>query len=313
MRKMKIYILPVFMLFIVAEVEAQSRILPVSELPTSSQSLSLGNVRMGNMNSALIYNNPTAIFDSTPINDDYSLGFIPSGDDTYLFHTLTAGYKRGKSGFVVGGRYLSMGSFDNWLNTDMADEPLGKIRFYSYTLDLGYAYKLNESFSFYSTMGYVEEKTTSAVRAYRLDVGSYYKANSLLFDKEIDYSIGLEVGNIEKYTYSGNSDFLAPNARLGASAMTETVANQSIGVFVEGGVFLPVANNEFASSFAAGIDYSFFKKYSISLGGHTGEQDDFLSAGFGVKYSLFDFSFGTKIALLNDLNDMYMLGLKIGI
>jgi len=301
------------MLSIVMNAKAQSRVLPVLESPTSPKSLSLGNSKMGNMDNVFIYNNPTALLNSTPINADYSLGFIPTDGDTYLFHTLTAGYKTKRSGFMVGGRYLSMGSFDNWLDADMGDAALGKIRFYSYTIDLGYAYKLNDAFSLYSTVGYAEEKTISTIRAYRLDIGSYYNGNNTLFGKDIDYSVGLSVANLGKYTYRGNSDFLAPNVRLGGSALMPTASNQSIELFLEGDVFLPLSDNEFASSFSVGADYSFYKKYSLRVGGHCGEQDDFFSAGFGIKYSIFDFSFGSKIALRNDLNNMYMVGLKVNI
>lgn len=310
---MKIYILSFLMLSVAINAEAQSRVLSILESPTSPKSLSMGNSRMGNMDNAFVYNNPTALFNSTSKNADYSLGFIPTDDDTYLFHTLTAGYKTGKSGLMVGARYLSMGAFDNWLDADMEDKPLGKIHFYSYTIDLGYAYKLNEAFSFYSTAGYAEEKTISCIRAYRFELGSYYNGNNMLFNKNIDYSIGFSAANLGKYIYHGNSDFLAPNIRLGGSALMPTVANQSIELFLESGVFLPVSDNKFTSSFSAGIDYSFYEKYSFRVGGHCGDQDDFLSAGFGIKYSIFDFSFGSKIALRNDLNDMYMVGLKVKI
>ena len=82
---MRIYILLLLILSVVLKAEAQSRVLPVLESPTSPKSLSLGNSRMGNIDNAYIYNNPTALFSSTPINADYSLGIIPTeGDDDYL-------------------------------------------------------------------------------------------------------------------------------------------------------------------------------------------------------------------------------------
>lgn len=310
---MKIYILLFIILFTAIGAKAQSRILPVLESPTSPKSLSLGNSKMGNMDISFIYNNPTAIFSSAPINADYSLGFIPSDEYTYKFHTLSGGYRRGKSGFMIGGRYLSMGAYDSWLNDNMETEPLGKIRFYSYTIDLGYAYKLDDTFSFYSTMGYAEEKTISSIRAYRLDVGINYNRNNTLFGKNIDYSVGLSVANLGRYTYHNNSDYMAPDIRLGGSVLMPTAANQNIELFIEGNAFLPVSDNKFSSSFACGVDYSFYRKYSLRVGGHCGEQDDFFSAGFGIKYSIFDLSFGSKISLRKDLNNIYMVGLKISI
>lgn len=312
---MRIYILLLFAIVAFFKAEAQSRILPVTESPSSPKSLSLGNSKMGNIDNAFIYNNPTALFYSTSKAVDYSLGIIPSeSENTYLLHTLTTAYRNGKSAFFVGGRYLSMGSFDNWLNNDMEENStLGKISFYSYTIDLGYAYKLNEAFSFYSTVGYVKEKTVASIWAYRVDLGSYYNGNGNLFNKDVTYSVGISAGNLGKYSYKSKTDFLSPNVRLGGSIMIPTASNQTIETFLDGGVFLPVADNKSTSFISIGFDYSFFKKYSLRIGGHSGDNDDFFSAGFGVKYKIFDFSFGSKIALRKDLENMYMLGLKVGI
>lgn len=312
---MKVNIFTLIIISVVLQVKAQSRILPIIESPSSPKSLSLGNSKMGNMDNSFIYNNPTALFNTSLNNVDYSLGIIPSGgENTYLFHTLTAGYRNKKSAFFVGTRYLLMGSFDNWITIDMQeDESFGKMQFYSYTIDLAYAYKLNNSFSFYYTMGYAEEKTISSIRAYRMDIGSYYNSSAILFNRDIKYSIGVTVANFGKYSYRSKTDFLCPNIRVGGSAYIPTTTNQSMEVFLDGGVYLPVSENKYSSSFSTGIDYSFNKKYSFRLGGHLGDYDDFFSAGFGFKYRLFDFSLGSKIALHDDLNNAYMLGLKIGI
>lgn len=312
---MRIYILLLSVISIFLRVEAQSRILPILESPTSPKSLSMGSSKMGNVDNAFVYNNPTALFYSVSKTADYSLGIIPSeGENTYLLHTLTTAYRNRKSAFFAGGRYLSMDSFDNWLNSDMQEDVArGKMNFYSYTIDLGYAYKLNESFSLYFTIGYIKEKTVASIRAYRVDVGSYYNGNSNLFNKDVFYSVGISVGNLGKYSYNDKADFLSPSFRLGGSILIQTASDQTLETFLNGGIFLPVADNKSASFISIGFDYSFFKKYSLRIGGHSGDNDDFFSAGFGIKYKIFDFSFGTKIALRKDLENIYMLGLKVGI
>lgn len=312
---MKVYIFALILIFASFENKAQSRILPILESPTSPKSMSLGNSKMGNMDNSFIYNNPTAIYNTSHNIIDYSMGIMPSqGENTCLFHTLTAGYKNKKSAFFMGTRYLSMGSFNKWTTINMQeDESLGKIKFYSYTIDLGYAYKLNKSFSFYYTMAYAEEKTINTIKAYRMDIGSYYNSKGKMFSREIQYSIGVSIANIGKYSYDNKSDFLCPNIRLGGSVNIQTTSNQSIEVFLDTGVYLPVSGNKYSSSISAGIDYSLKKKYSLRFGGHRGDYDDFFSAGLGLKYRYFDFSLGSKIALYDDLNNAYMLGIKIEI
>ncbi len=312
---MRINLFLLVMMCVVLHTKAQSRILPVLETPSSPQSLSLGGVRMGDINQAYLYNNPTFLFHNASKSVDYSLGFIPSeGRQTYLFHTFTTAYRYKKSAFFLGGRYLTMGSLDDWFNNDYEkNSSLGKIDFYSYSLDVGYAYKPNQSFSFYSTAGYAEEKTVSSIRAYRMDFGASYEGTGKLFRAEMPYSIGLSVANLGKYSYKDQSDFLAPNVRLGGSVSIVTVTRQTMQVFVDGGAFLPVGENDFSSFFSGGVDYCFLNTYSLRIGGHTGDKDDFLSAGFGVKYRAFNVSLGAKIPLRKDLNSMYMLGLKMDI
>lgn len=312
---MRVYIILILIASIALKAEAQSRILHVMESPSSPKSLSLGNTKMGRTDDAYIYNNPSALFATNSKTADYSLGIIPSEDNnTYTLHTLTAGYGNNKSAFLAGGRFLSMGTFDDWLDNNMTEDvSRKKVSFYSYTIDLGYAYKFSNKVSAYSTIGYTREETISSIWAYRVDVGSNYNGNCTLLNRNIEYSVGISAGNLGKYFYKGKSDFLSPNIKLGGSVHIPTASEQILAVFIDGGAFLPVSDNKSSSSLSVGADYSFLKKYAIRFGGHTGDNDDFLSAGFGIKYQIFDLSFGSKIALRKDLNNMYMLGLKVEI
>lgn len=329
----------IIMLSIAFQIDAQTRVLPIFESPTSPTSLSLGNVRMGDLKNSFIYNNPTAGFMLTKelasSNDlssmdnnyflsknytsprfktaDYSLGILPMNGDTHLLHTLTAGYYTNKSGFLIGGRYLSMGSIDSWLDEDMNNQTLGKKRFFSYTVDLGYTYCLNDKFSFYSTLSYAREKLVNNIDAYRLNIGGYYNGKNYLIGRQVNYSLGVAVDNVGMYSYSKKSKALAPDLKLGGSLLIPTIENQSMGLFIEENMYMPVSDNKFASSFSAGVDYTLLSKYSLRIGGHTGEHDDFLSAGFGIKYKIFDLNFGAKFALDQDLDNIYMVGLGIGL
>lgn len=287
---------------------AQQRVIPLLEAPASAQSLSMGSTNMLNANEAYIYTNPTSIFkQDAKASADYSIGILPTDDQTMLLHTLTTGYKTKKNAFFLGARYFSMGGLKDIYDVQMNPE-LGKkdLNFHSYAVDLGYAYELNKSLSLYSKLGFANEKIISNMRAYHASVGSFYTGSI----KEAAYSVGLHVGNLGSYTYKGESKMLAPLVKVGGTVQFQTTENQKMEIATDYGMFMPVEDYKFQSHYSVGVDYTFFNNYSLRAGSHFGEKNDSFSAGIGVKYNSFAFSFASKIALHTDMNNIYMLGVN---
>lgn len=308
-RKIILYSSLAATLFVIAHpMVAQERVIPLLEAPGSAQSLSMGSTNMIDAHEAYIYTNPTSIFKrDTKISADYSIGILPTDNETMLLHTLASGYKTNKNAFFVGARYFSMGSMKDTYDVQMNPE-LGnkKIDFYSYAIDLGYAYELNKSLSFYSKVGFANEKIISNMKAYHASVGSFY-SNKV---RESTYSVGLEVSNLGAYSYKGESKVLAPLVKVGGSILFKTAENQKMEVATDYGMFIPVDNYKFQSHYSVGVDYTFFNNYSLRAGSHFGEKNDFFGAGIGIRYNSFAFSFASKIALHTDMSNIYMLGVN---
>lgn len=294
--------------FLALLVYSQQGTIPLLEAPASAQSLSMGGTTMGQATQAFIYSNPTAIFRSpTSLNVDYSTALLPTEDKTMHLHTLSSAYKHNNNAFFVGARYFSMGSItDSW---DSQGNPIrdgNKIDFYSYGIDLGYAYKINNSLVAYTKVGMANEKVMSDIQAYHSSFGVFYNGQI----KQSLYSLGLEVANLGIYKYKDKSKSLSPLVKLGGSIVFETFNEQRLEVATNYGVYLPVEDYKSKSHFNMGLDYSFFKKYSLRMGAHTGEQNDYASAGVGVKFKSFAVNLGSKIALRSDLENMYMIDLN---
>lgn len=293
---------------LVLNLEAQSRILPIIELPSGAKAIGLGGSKIGNTGNASIYGNPTAIFYNHRNSIDYSFGVIPTDSkNTYVFHSLSVGYKKNKNAFFVGGRYLSLGNSRDFMEA-YADK---KLSFYSHSLDVGYAYAANKSTSFYSSIAYVNEKTFVLTHALRFNVGSYFYGEHILAEKTMNYAIGISISNIGKYFYQEENGFLSPKASIGGTFLFPFSSNQEMTTCVQSNFFIPVSNSKFSSSTSVGIDYSFRKKYSIRVGGSLGDNDNFFAAGLGIKYRKIDVNVGAKLPFRKEVSNIYMFGLAL--
>lgn len=296
------YVLIVVLLAInVGALWAGNRVIPLLEAPASARSLSLGGVRMGRAKGTYIYSNPSSFFQSKAnISVDYSLGLFPSINENRWLHTLTAAYRHKKSSFFLGIRYFSMGEFKTILDENIQlDDTYQKNKFNAYSADVGYAYLLNTNLALHAKFGYAKEKTISSVESYQASVGA-------MFHKK-NYSLGVEVANLGGYKYLEKYNSLAPLLKLGGALSIPTFVNQEVELSAEYGAFLPLGSNDFESQASIGIDYSFWEKYSLRLGGHMGEFNDLLSFGCGFKYHFLKLDIATTLPLHRDMERIYMV------
>lgn len=284
---------------------AQQRVLPLLEAPTSAESLGKGATTMGSSTNTFLYNNPSAIFHSeTTFAVDYSLGLFPTEDKTMHLHSVSAAYKQGKSAFFAGARYFSMGSITELWDSEMNPLDRGRtIDFYSYALDLGYAYQLSESWVAYVKAGYANEKVISDIKAYHSSVGVFYSGNI----NKTKYSIGAEASGLGVYNYKGKTKSLPGLLKLGGSVLFSIQENHKLELASNYGVYLPTDNDKAQSHFNLGVNYTLWDKYSILTGGHVGEKNDYMTAGLGVKHKGFRINLASKIAMRTDLENAYML------
>ncbi|MCA4806967.1 PorV/PorQ family protein [Myroides odoratimimus] len=284
---------------------AQQGVLPVLQAPASAESLAKGATTMGNSTSGFIYNNPAAIFNKdTQFSVDYSLGLFPTEDKTMHLHTVSTAYKQGKSAFFIGGRYFSMGNITALWDSEMNPISNGRtLDLYSYALDLGYAYKLSDSFVAYAKAGYANERMISDIKAYHSTFGVFYNGSI----NKTNYSIGVEASNLGVYKYKDKTESLPSLLKVGGAVEFSIRESQVLEVASNYGVFLPNGDQKAKSHFNIGANYTFWNKYSILAGTHLGEKNDYLTAGLGLKHKGVRVHLASKLAARTDLENAYML------
>ncbi|MTG97611.1 PorV/PorQ family protein [Myroides sp. BIT-d1] len=283
----------------------QQRGLPVLETPGSAESLAKGLTTMARASQAFIYSNPASIFNTnTKFNTSYSVGLLPTQDKNMSLHSIATAYQRDRSAFFMGARYFSMGSITEQWDSEMNPIDQGKkLDFYSYTLDLGYAYRISNSFTGYTKLGFANQRVISNFKAYYLTLGIFYSGNI----HQGIYSLGVEVSNLGFDKYKDKTKSLPSLLKLGGSILLPTFENHQIEIASNYGLYMPVDDYVAKSHFNMGVNYIFLDKYSISTGGHIGENNDYLTTGLGLKYQSFRFNIASKIAMRQDLENIYML------
>lgn len=157
------------------------------------------------------------------------------------------GYKKLKDDQAIAGaiRYFSLGNIDF---TGYEGEPLGSFNPSEYSIDVGYARKLGESFSGGIALRYIHSNLTGgqavggtgqgtkAGNSVAADVSAFYKKEISLSGKDADLSFGLAITNIgSKITYSetGTKDFIPINLRLGTGLKLKLNEYNDLGFIVD--------------------------------------------------------------------------------
>ncbi len=311
---MKKYIYILGILFASQTANSQTRILPISEMSSSAQSLGLGDVKSGEIHSAYIYNNPIAIFLSeNKIALDYSIAYINGDKSHNILNVLTSSYRHKAHAFFIGAKYLDMGKFGNIADNDM-NYTYSNNRIYSYQVNAGYAYNINDRFAFSSTIGYVEERVATMVNGYYLDVAGGYNDSFDTEKAKSRYSINIAIDKVGRYNFNDNSGMLAPFARFGGSFITEICKVHKLGLYADFGWHLPTQRTELASVQNIGFNYTIFNRIGLSTGGILQNHNKFLTCGLNAKlYKDLELTVSGSFSNNSHSNNTYMLGLRFGL
>ena len=307
---MKKYIYLLSLLCLSLQSVAQSRILPITEMPSSSQSLSLAGVTLGNIQSAYIYNNPSAIFNVDHSCVEYTFGVIDSYFQSYQLQTLTTAYRNGKHAILLGAKHLSMGQIGAIVDDDM-NYSESKKRMYSYIINVGYAYQIDDNFSVYSTVGYIEERTVTKIKGCQLNIGVGYNNSLMLFNRNADYVVGAAINNIGGYNYNETKGMLSPLAKVGGSITSVINKNHSVALSADFGWYLPTIDINVSAFQRIGGSYFLYNRYRVNVGCSFQDGDNYISTGIGFRVAFAEFNLATRLAMNTNIGDIYMCGVKL--
>lgn len=286
---------------------AQGRRMPLADVPISPYALSVGNATKGHVPGCYVYGSQATIL-YTPngtSSAEYAFSLVDNATTNYTLHTVSAAHHFERNAIMGGLRYYSLGSIDRMVDINL--QPVaGPKHFYTYSAELGYAHSLSNHWSAYATMTIATEKIISTMNAYGVTFGGSYVGKW----KTSDYMLGVSLSQLGIYSYNGKSGMLTPSVSGGGSLSTTIGHIHRLTILADGGVYLPTSEEKVAATFGGGIDYTLCGAYSLRVGGHTGEDDNYLSASMGVRIGIFTFDVAAKFALAQGLANMYMAGLR---
>ncbi|MCR4774565.1 MAG: PorV/PorQ family protein [Prevotella sp.] len=298
--------------------KAQNRVLPIMELPASTEVLSLGGATTGNSTNAFIYSNPTALFTNLDNNFkkpeiDYSYGRIEKVADKSSYHTASIAYKLNeRHALMFSMRYHDMGSISTFIDENMQEQDMDKEDIYAMAYDFGYTTRFSNHFSAFISIGYASENITSSNgkhSSYTLDktikarLGACYTDSISIADKPMKYNIIIQANNLGNYWYKDeerNENIhhpLSTRIGLGGNINTDLAPKHDIALTLDGGCYMKSGNSKQEKELAGGVTYRYIHKYAISFGGHIGDNNNFLTAGANVKARNATFGFATVLPL----------------
>jgi len=171
---------------------AQSRPMPLLEMPVSAEALSVGNTLKGSQQSHYIFTNPSSMMQQSPkMNISYGAELISSKGNTSSLHVIDGAIKHQKNAFFAGVRYWHIGSKDSFVDLTEHETSHKKITEMAFSVDLGYAYQWNKHLTSYVTTGYSHESGVTKQHAWQNNIGVTWNDSTHLIGKDFIYNIGI--------------------------------------------------------------------------------------------------------------------------
>lgn len=306
---MKQYAIAIILSATAALAAAQGRILPITEMPSSPETLAAGNAAHAPSESFL-YSTPGAVFHSpNRWHAAYSAALLPANDGTHSMHTLAAATRLGHNAFFLGGRYHAMGALHTFVDNNMNETSHDKLPLYAYTVDGGYARMFSPHLSAWATAGFASEHTATTINAFRAGIGADYAGQTALGRGQLNYKAGLSATNLGGYSYTGHSGMLSPRIGVGGHTAWLMAPGQTLALTIDGGLYMKTDDSKQSTELSGGFAYTAFSRYTLRVGGHTGDHDDYAAAGLSVALKGFTINAATTIPLHKDMDAIYMAGL----
>lgn len=280
---------------------AQSGNLAFLKLNSDARNTGMGNVVMGEANGMYLYSNPTSFLnDKKNIYASYTLGMLPKvKDDRLMFHSVSAGYKKGKNALLVGFRYLGGLQIPKVTNSGTTSKK--KIKPNDYSLDLAYTRDLGNKFSAYIKGSFIQSHIGKTAYTGNFGTGVYYRNAFKLSSKKVSYTFGLGVYDLGAGVKFGKKTNSQPTSvGLGGSFGTELAKNHNLNLAWTTRYFaLPTNSSETTASL--GLEYELYNMVGLRAGYHMEDGNNITTFGLGYKQKYFNLNVGYQMGNDNNL------------
>lgn len=284
----KILLLMTVGLFFSLQTNAQTRSLAVLEAPADARAAAMGGVSLMSTDRSYLYINPGSIFDTDKRITATASGILYpkyEGVDGRLMNgTLSAGWRfLDRHVLYAGFRYQGGLSF---ANVQGQFDPEGKkVSPFDWTVDLGYAFKINENFSAFATGSFIQSYTGRAAYGGAFGIGANYITPLQLGKYDSKMNVAMRVADFGTPVYYGKDGYSMPSkVELTADLATSFNQDHKLGVVLGGRYYFLPANAQVVQG-NIGAEYTLFNIASLRAGYQIGgRSSSFWSCGVGAQY-----------------------------
>lgn len=283
--------------------------LPFLLLNPDARTSGMGNVTPSSGRGLHIYTSPTVMLtdDAEKVHVAYGVGVFPKVEDSReVFNVLSLGYRLSERHAILAGFRHFGGLKVNGL--DLNGTP-GVYRPSDFSVDLGYAFRLNPSFSLSVRGSYVGAQGAYATNTALVSLGANYRHEGELAQRPIRYSVSLGVDNLgPKFKYSGMSEtsYNPPSSvGLGGEVSMDPHMSDRLTLGLSAKYFF--LSGYKAPSAMVGAEYSFLNR-SLSLrGGYEWAMghNDGATLGIGYRYRMVSLDVAYRIQTGSGYNSMH--------
>ena len=293
---------------------AQSRPMPLLEMPVSAEALSVGNTLKGSQQSHYIFTNPSSMMQQgSKMNISYGSELISSKSNTSSLHIIDGAIKHQKNAFFAGVRYWHIGSKDTFVGLTEHETNHKKITEIAFSVDLGYAYQWNKHLTSYVTTGYSHESGVTKQHAWQNNIGVTWNDSTHLIEKDFIYNIGISADHLGVISYRKVTKALSPRLSVGGSAHMMLTNAHQIELFADAGLYPSIQKRKSSTECSLGLGYALNNKIRVRMGRHLGDKDNYWTMGAGYTTPKFNIFAAAKLTPSSEQPNIYMLNLGFNI
>lgn len=270
-------------------VYAQGRALPILDINPDTRSASMGGVALGHIDANYLYTNPAA-FLSVPSRLSVDAGAVvfPKYEDAgrRVMTHASFGLRLGERHALFGGlRYLG-GLRINYISFE-GNQERRTLKPATYVEDLGYAFKLNEHYSFYGVGTFAQDRITKMSYGFALTLGASYKTQ-LRQDAANPYhlNLGVKLAHVgPAIAYSRKSSLSLPSSMsFGGDICRDIASGHKLTATLDARYFFLPSNASFVR-IGTGMEYSWRRMLALRAGyEYTQRGASHLTTGCGFAY-----------------------------
>ena len=290
---------------------AQGRPMPLLELPASPEVLATGNTARGEVHGNYLYTNPAAVFGaSKPRGVDARFGILSVNNRTQTFQSVSADYRVGKNAFFLGTRYWNIGSVNTFVGLNMQQTAHKKVSLDAFRIDVGYARALTPRWTAFIATGYANERGVTTQTAWQNTLGVQYADSTQVAQLPVRFAASVAAQNVGVVHYRHHTKALAPRLSAGGSIVLKPQSNHSFALYADAGFYPKMGGAQSAADLGAGIRYTLLRRYSLAAGHHTGDNDNYWTAGASVALGAFTLDAAAQLPHHREQGKLYLMGVR---